>query len=174
LYRATNDINKEITGEANRGKYDLLLVGGSHSVFSEDVVGGKVKNFLEETSGHVGVLVDKDFEVADRILVSLQNDDDLFLVSFAERFILNNNAKVTLSDTNRLIKNNVIFSMAVDKINKETPQSMQVHESETLTPEFLSGFNLVLVSYSAWKSLTRAKQRWLVNTPSVLILKQNH
>jgi Kef-type K+ transport system membrane component KefB len=173
LYRATNDINKEITGEANKGKYDLLLVGGSHSVFSEDVVGGKVKNFLEETNGHVGVLVDKDFEVADRILVSLQDDDDLFLVSFAERFILNNNAKVTLSDANRLVKNNVIFSMAVDKINKETPQSMQVHASQTLTSDFLSSFNLVLVSYSGWKSLTRARQQWLVNTPSVLILKQN-
>jgi Kef-type K+ transport system membrane component KefB len=171
IYRATNDINKEITREANKGKYDLLLVGGSHSVFSEDVVGGKVKNFLEETSGGVGVLVDKDFEVADRILVALQDFNDLFLISFAERFIQNNNAKVILSDPNRLLKTNMIFSMAVDKINAENTQQIQRHESHTMNPEFLSGFNLVLVSYSGWKDLTRSKQSWLVNTPSVLILK---
>ncbi len=173
LYRATNDINKEITGEANKGKYDLLLVGGSHSVFSEDVVGGKVKNFLEETSGHVGVLVDKDFEVADRILVVLQDLDDLFLVSFAERFMLNNNAKVGLSDPHRLVKTNTIFSMAVEKINKETTQTIAIYDAHNPTAEFLSGFNLVLVSYSGWRMLTRRKQGWLVNAPSVLILKAN-
>lgn len=172
LYRTTNDINKEITREANKGKYDLLLVGGSHSLFSgDDVLGGKVKNFLEDTTGHVGVLVDKDFEVADRILVALQDFNDLFLISFAERFIQNNNARVTLFDPNRLLKSNMIFSMAVDKINAENTQQIQLHEHHTLTAEFLAGFNLVMVSYSGWKDLTRTKERWLTKTPSVLILK---
>jgi Kef-type K+ transport system membrane component KefB len=171
IYRATNDINKEITREANKGKYDLLLVGGSHSLFSEDVVGGIVKNFLEETTGHVGVLVDKDFEVADRIMVALQDNNDLFLISFAERFIQNNNAKITLADPSRLLKTNMIFSMAVEKINAENEQKIQVYESHTLPQEFLTGFNLVIVSYSGWKDLTRTKQQWLMHTPSVLILK---
>ncbi|HEY0653233.1 MAG TPA: cation:proton antiporter [Chryseosolibacter sp.] len=171
LYRASHDINKEIKSEASRGKYDLLLVGSSHSVFSEDVVGGKVKSFLEDTSCHVGVLVDRDFEVADRILVQLQDFNDLFLISFAERFIQNNNAKVTLSDPNRLIKNNTIFSMAVDKINNENPNVVQIHETHALPQEFLNTFNLVLVSYSGWKDLTRIRESWLPHTPSVLILK---
>ena len=171
IYRATHDINREITREANKGKYDLLMVGASHSVFSEDVVGGKVRSILEETRGHVGVLVDKDFEVADRIMVALQDINDLFLISFAERFIQNNNAKVILSDPNRLVKNNMIFSMAVDKINSENASKIQAHESHTLTQEFLMSFNLVIASYSGWKDLTRTRQSWLVTTPSVLILK---
>jgi Kef-type K+ transport system membrane component KefB len=171
LYRASHDINKEITGEASKGKYDLLLVGSSHSVFSEDVVGGKVKNFLEETSCHVGVLVDRDFEVADRILVNLQDFNDLFLISFAERFIQNNNAKVTLSDPNRLVKANTIFSMAIEKINQENKSSITVHETHAMPQEFLNGFNLVIVSYSGWRDLTKMRQSWLPHTPSVLILK---
>jgi Kef-type K+ transport system membrane component KefB len=171
LYRATNDINKEITREANKGKYDLLLVGSSNSLFSDDVVGGKVKNFLEETAGHVGVFVDKDFEVADRILVVLQDFYDLFLISFAERFIQNNNAKVVLADPHRILKTNMIFSMAVDKVNAENPNHMQVHEGYSLTFEFLTGFNLVMVSYSGWKDLTKAKAAWLSTAPTTLILK---
>lgn len=173
IYRATNDINKEITGEASKGKYDLLLVGSSHSVFSSDVVGGKVKNFLEETRCHVGVLVDRDFEVADRILVHLQDFNDLFLISFAERFIENNNAKVTISDPNRLIKSNTIFSMAVAKINNEIKDSVAVREAHAHSQEFLNSFNLVLVSYSGWKDLTRLRESWLPQSPSVLILKPN-
>lgn len=171
LYRASHDINKEITGEATRGKYDLLLVGSSHSVFSEDVVGGKVKNFLEDTSCHVGVLVDRDFEVADRILVQLQDFNDLFLISFAERFIQNNNAKITLSDPSRLVKSNTIFSMAVEKINNENGNAVTLHETHALPQDFLNTFNLVLVSYSGWKDLTKIRQSWLPHTPSVLILK---
>jgi Kef-type K+ transport system membrane component KefB len=171
VYRASNEINREIIREANKGKYDLLLVGGSQSVFSDDVVGGKVKTFLEETTGQVGVLVDHDFEVADRILVSLQDTRDLFLISFAERFVQNNNARVVLADPNRLVKTNMIFSMAMDKVNSENAQAIQLHERHTLEQDFIFGFNLVLVSYSGWKTLTRTRQNWLTQTPSVLILK---
>lgn len=171
LYRATHDINKEITGEVAKGKYDLLLVGSSHSIFSGDAVGGKVRTFLEDARCHVGVLVDRDFEVADRILVHLQDIHDLFLISFAERFIANNSAKVTLSDPNRLIKSNTIFSMAVEKIRNENKDSITIHETHTLSQEFLNEFNLVVVSYSDWRDLTKSRQNWLPYTPSVLILK---
>jgi hypothetical protein len=172
VYRATNDINKEVTREANKGRYDLLLVGGSHSLFSDDVVGGKVKNFLEDTSGHVGVLVDKDFEIADRILLILQEFNDLFLLSFAERFIQNNNARLMVYDPNRLLKTNMIFSMALDKISTENNQKIQVHEHrQALTRELVTDYNLVMVSYSGWKDLSRKKNDGLAQSPSVLILK---
>jgi hypothetical protein len=65
----------------------------------------------------------------------------------------------------------MIFNMAVEKVNAENPQRIQVHESHALTYEFLTGFNLVMVSYSGWKDLTRARSAWLANTPSTLILK---
>jgi hypothetical protein len=170
LYRATNDTNKEITGEANKG-YDLLLVGGSQSLFSDDVVGGKVKTYLEETKCHVGVLVDKDFEVADRIVVFLQDFNDLFLISFAERFILNNSARVVLLDPNRLVKTNMIFTMAFDKINSENPQRLELHQTHMLDAAFLQTFNLVLISTSGWKDLVKSRTSWLASAPSVLILK---
>lgn len=171
LYRATNDINKEITREANKGKYDLLLVGGSHSLFSDDVVGGKVKNFLEETNCHVGVLVDKDFEVVDRILVMVQDFNDLFLISFAERFIVNNNAKVMVADPHRLFKTNMIFTMAFEKINQENPKRMELYQSHALDSQFIQTFNLILISTSGWRDLTKIRNTWLSHAPSILILK---
>jgi Kef-type K+ transport system membrane component KefB len=172
LYRATNDITKEITTQANKGKYDLLLVGGSKSLFTADVLGGKVKNYLEDAHCQVGVLVDKDFDVANRILVPLQDNSDLFLISFAERFIQNNNAQVVLFDPNRLIKTNMIFKMAVEKINHESPDSISVHESHQLSPDYMKNFNLMLISYGQWKDLYKNKAGWIFLAPSILILKQ--
>lgn len=171
LYRATNDPNKEITREVNKGKYDLLLVGGSNSLFSDDVVGGKVKKFLEETQGHVGVLVDKNFEVADNILVMVQDFNDLFLITFAERFIVNNNAMVMVSDPHRLFKTNMIFTMAFEKINEENPQRLTLNESHVLDPEFLQNFNIILVSTSGWKDLPGIRNTAMSESPSILILK---
>jgi hypothetical protein len=174
LYRATNDINKEITGEANNGRYDLLLVGGSQSMFSDDVVGGKVKTFLGETRCHVGVLVDKDFEVADRIVVVLQDFNDLFLISFAERFILNNEARVVLYDPNRLIKSNITFSMAFEKICMENPDRIEVFENPSLTADYLQSFNLLLVSTAAWGHFSKSSLSWMPAAPSVLILRSQN
>lgn len=171
IYRATNDINKEVAREAKKGKYDLLLVGSSRSVFSDDVVGGKVKNFLEETQGHVGVLVDKDFEVADRILVYLYNQNDLFLISFAERFVHNNSTRITFIDVEKLIKKESGFSKAFEQLKSENPTKVQLQESQSLPPAVIDGSNLVIISYSAWQDSADSSQQWLSQTPSLLILK---
>jgi Kef-type K+ transport system membrane component KefB len=173
IYRATNDISKEVMRETKKGKYDLLLVGSSRSVFSDDVVGGKVKNFLEETKGHVGVLVDKDFEVADRIMLFLQDDDDLFLLSFAERFVRNNNAHVTLADPHQLVKEED-FKAAVEKLNSESASAVSIFESTNVQADQLAGFNLVMISYSAWGNSDENHRQLLSQSASLLILKAPH
>ncbi|MFN8337336.1 MAG: cation:proton antiporter [Cyclobacteriaceae bacterium] len=174
IYRATNDIGKEVTRETKKGRYDLLLVGSSRSVFSDDVVGGKVKTFLEETRGHVGVLVDKDFEVADRILVFIHNPADLFLLSFAERFVQNNNAKITLVDSKQLAKNDPAFKTAVEKLGAPESPAASLPENELLQADMLAGFNLVIISYNAWGDSDEEHQLLLAQSASVLILKAPH
>lgn len=174
IYRATNDIGKEVTRETKKGKYDLLLVGSSRSVFSDDVVGGKVKTFLEETRGHVGVLVDKDFEVADRILVFLQDSSDLFLLSFAERFVKNNNARITVVDPKLFVKNDSAFKAAVDRLSPEDSSAISFHESTDLPADMLVGCNLIMISYNAWGDSDESHQLLLAQSASLLILKAPH
>lgn len=171
LYKAANDINREITREANKGNYDLLLVGGSQSLFSDNVVGGKVKTLMGDTRCHVGALVDRDFEIADRIVVILQDFNDLFLMSFAERFIVNTGANITLADPHRLVNSNITFSMAFEKISRENPKKLELFESHSLDGDFIRSFNLVLISTSGWRDVYRSGSRWLQSAPSILILK---
>lgn len=170
LYKAANDINREITREANKG-YDLLLVGGSQSLFGDNVVGGKVKTLMGEAHCHVGALVDRDFEIADRIVVMLHDYNDLFLISFAERFVVNNRATVVLADPHRLMKTNMIFSMAFDKISRENPNRLELYESHSIDESFINSFRLVLISTSGWKDVYRMGSPWLQAAPSILIFK---
>lgn len=171
LYRAANDINREITREANRGNYDLLLVGGSHSLFGHDVMGGKVKTLTGETRCHVGVLVDREFQYARKLMVLLQDVNDLFLLSFAERFIVNDQASVVVADPHRLIKTNITFSMAFEKINSQNPQALHLYESHSPDHDLIRTYDLVLVSTSGWRDLRKTSNPWITATPSFLILK---
>ena len=171
LYRAANDINREIAREANKRNYDLLLVGGSQSLFSDNVVGGKVKTLMGETRCHVGALVDRDFEVADKVIVVLQDFNDLFLISFAERFIVNNGSSVMLADPHRLVKSNMIFSMAFEKISSENPERIRLFESHALDADLVRPFDLLLISTSGWKDVDRPANQWIRHAPSMLILK---
>jgi Kef-type K+ transport system membrane component KefB len=171
LYKATNDIRKEITSVANKGRYNLLLVGGSRSLFTDDVTGGKVKSYLEDTHCQVGVLVDKDFSVADTILMPILDGADFFLISFAERFIQNNHAKVQLMDVGGFVKNNDVFLKAIKKINEESNGSISLAENTTMDSEFLKQFDLMVISHNHWKSDSKNKAVWLAHAPSVLIIK---
>jgi Kef-type K+ transport system membrane component KefB len=174
LYRAVNDINREITRETNRGEYDLLLVGASHSLFSDDVVGGKVKAFMDEARCHVGALVDRGFEVVDNIVVVLQDFNDLFLLSFAEGFMVNHRTRVVLADPHRLVKSNITFSMAFEKMRGENPGKLQLIESHSAEAGVVKDSSLVLISTSGWKDLSRSGNLWLQPTASILILKPHH
>lgn len=171
LYKAANDINREITREVNKHNYDLLLVGGSHSLFGDNVVGGKVKTLMGEANCLVGALVDRDFEVADKVAVVLHDYNDLFLISFAERFIVNNRATVVLADPHRLMKTNMIFSMAFEKISRENPNRLELHESHSPVESFINSFSLILISTSGWRDVYRTGSPWLQTAPSILILK---
>ena len=174
LYRAANDINRQITRETNKGNYDLLLVGASQSMFSDDVVGGKVKTFMDEARCHVGAFVDRDFEVADNVLVMLQDVNDLFLLSFAEGFMINHQTPVALADPHRLVKSNITFSMAFEKLKGENPGKLLLFESHAADPSFVKDSKLVLISTSGWKDLSRSGSVWLEPTASILILKHHH
>lgn len=171
LYRATNDINREIAREANEGGYDLLLVGGSRSLFSDDVVGGKVRIFIGETQCHVGVFVDHNLQTVNHISVILHDINDLFLLSFAERMIRRKGVTATIADPNRLIASNITFSMAFKKIENEHPGKMELHENNEIRAVPGASVDLTLISTNGWRHLRRTENPFLFAHCSILILK---
>jgi hypothetical protein len=78
---------------------------------------------------------------------------------------------VELYDPSRLVKTNMIFSMAVEKINHEVPGSVSIYESHQFNPDHMKNFDLMLVSYGQWKDLSKSKTPWISFAPSILILK---
>ncbi|HYG37687.1 MAG TPA: cation:proton antiporter, partial [Cytophagales bacterium] len=168
-YKATDEISKEIAQEAKKGNFDLLLLGSAKPLFSESMIGGKVKEIFEESTCNIGVLIEKGFTYAKNILLILSNENEKELVEFSLKFI-NTGAKITVLDQGDVrIKDPAFFDFIPQKylLNKDL---FEIAELREMPEGFSSNFDLVMVSLDFWKQKENKKEFEKENS-SILIFK---
>ena len=85
-YKASNNVPQEIIQYANRGRFDLMLIGSSRPLFSRDETGGMVQTFFESIDASVGVLIDKGFNQIKKALMVYHENSDVFLFDLLKNF----------------------------------------------------------------------------------------
>lgn len=202
LFKASSDIEADIVEVANKGNYDLLLIGVGQSIFEGSLL-GKVLGFttriispdriMNQVTGKenlfenlpfdertrsiirnchlpVGVWVDKGFKQTDRIFIPIFSPKDDFLVQFAQKWINNSGAQVTLIDAAGEVKGRPEIKEAIRAIEHVAPHHIQLRFENHLSTDFLKTQDLMVISFKSWKKLVETKPDWLADTPSVLIL----
>jgi Kef-type K+ transport system membrane component KefB len=205
LFKVTNDIMTEITEVANKGNYDLLLVGLGQSIFEGSLLGrilgfttkiidpdrfigtltGKEKLFerspfeestrmiLAKSDVPVGILLDKDFTKVDKVFIPVFDQNDTFLISYGQKLIANAGAQVTLLDANTQIVEPELSEL-VRGIEEIVPNRINILKQKPIDRELLQQHDLMIISLESWKMLIEKHTVWLANTPSVLIISENH
>jgi len=201
LFKPTDNIDAEIAEVANRGDYDLLLVGVGQSIFEGSLLGkvlgfttriinpnrllgsvtGKERLFdsfdertrsiLSRSHVPVGILIDKALEKTDRVFIPLLEPRDKFLIAYAQRLINNAEAQITLLDMNGVAKNNAEIREGIRAIEQNAPQHIRLLQDHAVDKTFLEQQELVIVSLESWKKLMESESEWLDHNSSVLILK---
>lgn len=202
LFKASSDIEEDIVEVANRGNYDLLLIGVGQSIFDGSLL-GKVLGFttriispdriLNQVTGKenlfenlpfdertrsiirncqlpVGVWIDKGFKQADRIFMPIYSAKDDYMVQYAQKWINNSGAQVTLIDATDQIKTRPEIKEAIRAIEHFAPNHIQLQNENFIDSEFLKTQDLMVISFRSWKKLIESKSIWLSEVPSVLIL----
>ncbi|HLN52924.1 MAG TPA: cation:proton antiporter [Lentimicrobium sp.] len=86
-YRTTQSVSQEITRTANRGKYNLLIVGSSRPLLSSDKTGGKARYFFENVKSDVALVIDNGFKDINRVLIVCMDDPSReYMYTVAARF----------------------------------------------------------------------------------------
>jgi Sodium/hydrogen exchanger family len=146
-----------------KGDFDLMLVGSAQPIFSNDAVGGKVGNFLDDVEPRVGVLIDRNFVKLTNILFLMQTTDDLSLLQYAPNTALNRSVFVLQSDATDFIKSQLHL------------QKIQVLETTKTTDVIgksaLKSNDLLVVSRSFWDAIKPDRHKWLEHSPSILIIR---
>lgn len=68
-YRTSSNVSQEISRTANRGKFDLLVVGSSRPLIGSDKTGGKARHFFDKAKCDVALIIDNGFKEIKRVLI---------------------------------------------------------------------------------------------------------
>jgi hypothetical protein len=166
-YKNSSDVQRQIVKTTRKGQYDMLLVGGAKDLFSRSQTGGKIKNFLHESSCTVGVLIDNGFKNAQHVLVLVTSNEDMFLVRLARQFVSSDDVQVQIMNASEtepglLVPGHPDYPMH---------EHITVINHRQLEPPFLKRFDLVMLSLAYWEVLDGSESEWTQYSPSILIVK---
>lgn len=205
LFKVSNDIMAEIPDVANKGDYDLLLVGLGQSIFEGSLLGrilgfttrfidpdrlintvtGKEKLFekshfeestrmiLAKSEVPVGILLDKNLSKTDKILIPIFDRKDAYLIKYAQKLISNSGAQVTILDANGRVKDSEMKEL-IREIEQNAPNHIYLVNQNADVKELLKQQDLMIIGLESWKNLVEKQTAWLTNTPSVLIISEDH
>lgn len=203
IFKATTDIENDITETAISGQFDLLLVGVGKSIFDGTIL-GKVLGFttriinpdrlLDKITGKeglfensifdertrqiiaksktpVGVFIENDLQSLDKIFAPIFTTDDAFILDYLQRFVFNNNSKITVVDDKNFIESNFLIQNGLQSIQKNHPDNLVVINEKQIQKSLLLKQDLMIISLESWKKLAETQSEWLSYTPSVLVIK---
>ena len=198
-YEISSNVGQDITNLTNEGSYDFLLVGAgiTWSNLPNDIAANqywdsrrnhyfkleawflpnellkdKTKMFIEQTQCPVGVFINRDFEWADKVLLILDSEEDLYLLPYAHTLLKTTNGSVAILDRthpedsgHENIKNQLaLFSESVPTAN--------VLSERDITASLLNQYDFMLISYLTWNDASENYKEALQLMPSTLIISK--
>ncbi|MDX2174424.1 MAG: cation:proton antiporter [Bacteroidota bacterium] len=122
---------------------------------------------LKHATIPVGVFIDKKFEQAKKIVIPIYSLSDSFLMIYAQKFIFNSNAKVTVIDSVGILHQYPELKNTFASAQSE----VEILQNYTDEEAFFTGFDLCLLNIESWRNIIKEETTWLAHSPSILILK---
>jgi len=199
MFKASNDIDADILETANKGDYELLLVGMGQSIFEGSVL-GRVLGFtsriinpdrlIDKLTGKEKLFDDSPFDDRTRqilanskipvgVLVDKQLSEvkRIFLPLFkaSDIFLLEFVKKIIQTPG---IQISMLDAMTDDpakdrlrELGETAHGAINFLNEKKIEKDFLLQQDLMIISLDSWKKLLTTQSVWLNNIPSALIIK---
>lgn len=161
-YRITDQIDYEIIKKTQKEPYDLLLIGGARSLFTENILGGRVGSILENAECNLGIFIEKGFDYPRKILVMHGSGNNQLLVEVSKRFIAHPEITVDVINTSSQTQADLMQLYGLSEIH--------ILSNRNIEKTLLDRYDLMVVNIETWKKLVDDHIPWLSHSPSVLIL----
>ena len=168
-YKVSEDVGKDIINLTKKGSFDLLLVGATNAQNIYQKVGGIAKYCAENAPCDIAVFIDNKFETAGEILIFLSNEQDLFLLKLAKRFMDN------VTHSLAIVYKSDLLPEIVNKITtlKMPARAIELVRLDDFMPVAVENVNLLLFSYDYWHKLCSQQTPWLAeNLPPTLVVRK--
>jgi uncharacterized protein YbbC (DUF1343 family) len=85
--------------------------------------------------------------------------------------IQNNGSRIKIVDPLGVIQNNIAFQNIINSIEQQYPMHLSFLGESAIDKDYLATMDIMVVSMDSWKRLMDGRSEWLVNAPSVLVVK---
>lgn len=144
---------------------------GKEGLFENSPFDERTRQIVAKTKLPLGILIDKELQEIEQVFIPVFKSEDAFLIDYAQKLINNNNSKVVILDVNNHVQNNFVLQSAVNSLEQNHANNIEVVSEKTVSLAFLEKQDLLLISLESWKTLLDSDSDWLIGVPSVLILK---
>lgn len=149
----------------------LNKVTGKEKLFEQSLFDVRTEQILNRSKVPVGIFINKDFEKIGHVILPIFSKADLNLMKFAQKWITNADAQVTILDAMGEIEQNIDFKEQLRMIEQFKPNHIRVIKNRTIRKEFIEEYDVMLIGLESWKKLVESRSRWLNFAPSMLIVK---
>jgi hypothetical protein len=198
-YEISNNVGEDITKLSNNGGYDFLLVGAgiTWSNLPNDIAANrywdfkknrrlkldawflpnellkdKTKMFIEETRCPVGVFINRDFVWADKTLLVLESEQDLYLLQYASTLLKTTGGSVDILD--RIKPEDTGYENVQKQLATffESVRIIGALPEKDITADLLDRYDFMLISYLTWNDVSERYKEALQLMPSTLIISK--
>ncbi|WCL49500.1 cation:proton antiporter [Leptospira sp. GIMC2001] len=124
VHRTTENVTYEILNQAKKANSRFLLIGAAKSLFTKNILGGRIRSILSYAPCNVGVLLDNGLDKIRKVLILKKNNSALGYEKFIHYLQREHNRKIKILPV-------TLFS--------------------TLKSEDFNDYHLVIVELELWK-----------------------
>lgn len=154
IFRATEEVSEEIIDTSHLLNPSLLIMGSARSMFQENIMGGRIRKVLSEVDADVFIYKHRTDSNILKILVLKYFPEDEILEEYAELIQMRSGLEIQTGGP--------ILS---DMIGKEAAERYKY------SAEYLSGFQLVITTTDAWRTIVATREEWVEEAPNILLIK---
>ena len=144
---------------------------GTEKLFENTIFDERAQQILKMSKIPLGIFVDKNFEKAENVFIPFLNETDMFLLSYAQKLIQNNDSRIIIYDVNGVIKRSINIKETIRMIEQTAPKNIALFSEYNFDLQLLKNQDLVLISLSSWNTVIGNQSKWLSDAPSILVLK---
>lgn len=199
IFKISSDIDSEIVQTSNEHSQDLLLLGVSESIYEGSLLGrfldftsriinpeklfhtvtnaespfatfDRNQQINAKVNAMVGILIDKNFVKARRVIVPILLKNDEFLSVLIQRLIHHSDAQVMVWDFDQILRTQEGFREKLRQLEQLVPNHLTILEEKSLDVDLWAQQDLMLISLPSWHKIVNKKPDWLHRTPSTLLL----
>lgn len=146
----------------------INTVTGKEKLIESSFIDNGTRLILSRIKIPVGILIDKDFSPPNNVFVPIFNEDDAFLINYAQKLIHNIGAQISVFDISN--KNNPNIKERIRLIEHNAPNHIRSVSAEYINEHFLEKQDLIIISIENFERFVLSRKTWANKIKSILIV----